>query len=121
MYLDFITLKGKTFKSVVKTEFDNDAIVFVTEDDKRYILTHRQDCCEHVYIHEIVGDLEDLVGSEIIEADESMSNEDSLHQYDESHTWSFYKIGTAKGFVTISFYGSSNGCYSESASLYEED
>ena len=98
-------------------------IIFVTADGKRYKLYHEQDCCEDVYIESIVGDLQDLVGSPLLIAEEASSYETPaglVASTDESFTWTFYKFATVKGYVDIRWYGSSNGYYSENVDFCEE-
>ena len=38
---------------------------------------------------------------------------------DDSFTWTFYRFATARGYVTIRWYGSSNGYYSEEVTFEE--
>jgi hypothetical protein len=132
MLVNFEFLLGKT---LIKINATKEEIRFYTEDQV-YILTHDQDCCESVYIESIVGDLDDLIGSPITLAEEAsncwsasddakvlhalMSNE-PLSPYDESWTWTFYKLATIKGYVDIRWYGNSNGYYSESVSFYRHN
>lgn len=39
---------------------------------------------------------------------------------EDSWTWTFYRFATVKGTVTVGWYGSSNGCYSERVSFVVE-
>jgi hypothetical protein len=111
-------LIGKTVTEIHTTD---DTIEFTCETGERYKMYHSQDCCEHVYIEDICGDLQDLIGSPMLLAEEVSSDKhpDGFNpEYPpESFTWTFYKFSTNKGSVTVRFYGSSNGYYSESASF----
>jgi len=114
----FEELLGKTLASV-EGKVGGDEIVFVTDSGERFKLYHRSDCCESVSVEDICGDLSDLVGEPILLAEEAVSLEDppGYHdesQYRESFTWTFYKLSTIKGSVTIRWLGESNGYYSES-------
>ena len=116
--VEFSTMVGKTLVSVVKNS-DNDELLFETTEGEKYRMYHSRDCCESVTIDDICGDLEDLIGSPILGAEEVISegkNPDGVPvpEYQDSFTWTFYKIDTAKGGVTIRWYGDSNGYYSES-------
>jgi hypothetical protein len=118
--IKFNTLLGKVLKEVV---VDNDYIKFVTVDGEVYNMYHQQDCCESVTVESIVGDIEDLIGVPILVAEESSSDENpedvKVSEYQESCTWTFYKLATIKGYVDIRWYGESNGYYSEGVSLYK--
>lgn len=112
-------LVGKTMASVERSAGSgDDEIVFTTTDGQRYRLFHWQDCCESVGIEDVVGDLDDLIGSPILMAEEaSNSSDEPKEEWHDSYTWTFYKLATVKGYVTIRWYGTSNGYYSESVSF----
>jgi len=61
-----------------------------------------------------------LVGSPILQAEESTNENENPEGVDvdeewrDSFTWTFYRIGTINGGVVIRWYGESNGYYSES-------
>ena len=115
-------LLNKVLKSVEITNVDpdypgqNDCVVFTTVNDEIYIMMHTQDCCETVYLESVDNNIDVLVGSQILVAEErSNSNDDSCG----SETWTFYLIGTDDGLCNFRWYGSSNGHYSERVELYK--
>lgn len=110
---DIFELVGKTLESVVNK---GEEILFTTTSGEKYKMYHSQDCCENVTVEDINGDLDDIIGSPVLEASARTSNEnpfDKKKEYQESFTWTFYTIYTIKGGVTIRWYGESNGYYSE--------
>lgn len=111
------TLMGKTIESidVYEDRIGFNYIVFHINNGEVYVLHHEQDCCEKVYIEDIIGKLDNLIGNPITMADESINklNPANSDEVDESVTWTFYKLATVKGYATIRWYGSSNGYYSE--------
>lgn len=122
------SLKGKTI-TAIEVNRQRDKFKFSCSDGSTYLMYHDQDCCENVSIEDIAGDLDDLIGSPILRAEEVTSSDNDEWPEDgeepdywsESHTWTFYKFSTIKGNVTIRWYGGSNGYYSESVSLIRTD
>lgn len=104
-------LLGKVLTNVTVAD---DVIRFHTDRGEEYQLFHEQDCCEHVYVESVVGNIEDILNSPILQAEEV--TEHGTDSYD-SFTWTFYKLATIKGDITIRWYGTSNGYYSESVSF----
>lgn len=151
--VDFSELKGKTIKSITGLEQQSEQVKFECTDGSKYRMSYYQDCCASCSIEDVAGNVEDLIGTEILLSEEVSSNKPddklleqrkadyekakSLHNGDpedfyyygakpendwqyESETWTFYKLATIKGYLTIRWYGSSNGYYSESATFERE-
>lgn len=112
--VEFKDLVGVTLQSVTVNK-SNDRIDFKATDGRAWVLYHQDDCCESVTIEDITGDLADLVDTPILFAEEATNSDDPRN--DTSWTWTFYKLRTIKGSVTIRWYGTSNGYYSESVTF----
>jgi hypothetical protein len=112
-------LLNKVITSIDKIA--DEALIIHCSDGIVYKMYHENDCCESVTIEDIIGDLSDLINSPITMAEEQTSDknpEGFKPEYEpDSFTWTFYKLATAKGYVTIRWYGVSNGYYSESVTF----
>lgn len=105
-------LVGITLRQIIVND-DENGITFVSASSGTWQMRHDQDCCEHVRIEEVIGDLDDLVDSPILDA-RVESNSDNPPINADSWTWTFYILRTQKGTVTLRWLGESNGYYSES-------
>lgn len=118
-YRDF-TEKGRygsPLQNVVRAA-DSEVMALVDSDGLNiHLFLHEQDCCEDVHLEDITGDLTDLVGYPLLQA-ELVKEQSTSGEWGDSTTWSFYKFATIKGSVTVRWYGNSNGYYSEEVYHY---
>ena len=115
---EFEDLRGKILEEIIGG-VGVDEMYFITQDGEKYKMYHSQDWCEKVDVVDIAGDLKDIINSPILLAEEVVHENDNpedvqIPEFQDSFTWTFYKLSTIKGSVTIRWYGESNGYYSES-------
>lgn len=110
---EFQDLQGRILCRAVA---DGDELRLYLTDDHYVRFHHDQDCCESVSIEDVCGDLDDLVGEPLTEAEE-VSGYNGPDLDHESYTWTFYRFGTRRGSVTVRWLGISNGYYSEGVSV----
>ena len=113
---DIKILIGKTISEITRFS-DGDELKFKCNDGTVFKYYHNQNCCESVEIEDICGDFNDLIGSPILIAEKRVDDSESSTSVEVSKTWTFYEFATIKGSVTIRWYGSSNGYYSEEVDL----
>ena len=86
----------------------------ILTDDCIYIFYHEYSCCESVWLTQVDGISDKIIGSRIVIAEVVTDEKDT----ECGHiTWTFYKIGTNKGMIDFRFQGESNGYYSETVDL----
>jgi hypothetical protein len=114
-YQDVSVLVGVTLEAIHRST-DGDELVFICKDGRRWKMFHDQDCCESVTLEDVIGNLDDLTDAPILQAEEV--SEGGTNDWG-SYTWTFYKFATIKGYVTLRWYGESNGYYSEGVNFVE--
>ena len=106
-------LTGMTITAVVYKESDESLLIHLNTHVLEMI--HHQDCCETVYLADVVGSFEDLIGYPLLEVAETIVNTNSE---DMSSTASYYNFRTVKASVQLRWVGESNGFYSETVDCY---
>lgn len=119
----FEDLKGKVITKFENLKEGEETVKIYCDDGSIYQMKYYHDCCAECSVEDIAGDVNDIIGSPILLAEEVESNENppdvkkEIIGYQDSFTWTFYKLSTIKGSVTIRWYGESNGYYSESVTF----
>jgi hypothetical protein len=125
MSMDLRKLIGQTVTEINGMEEGSEQVDFITKEGNKLTLYHEQNCCESVYVAQVDGSPFDLIGSPIVMCEEvtaGLPTKSNNPDYEpESFTWTFYKFATVKGYVTLRWYGSSNGYYSESVTCKYND
>ena len=107
-------LEGKTITAVIYEESNESLLIHLNTHVLEMI--HHQDCCETVYLADVVGSFEDLIGYPLLEVSESIVDIESADA--DSSTASYYNFRTVKASVQLRWLGESNGFYSETINCY---
>ena len=113
---DISALNGKTICNVTGLRKGSKIVVFTCADGSVFEMQHHQDCCEDVWLEDLDGCAQDIIGGYVVDAYESTKCARD-NKYDENGTWTFYTINTDRGSVWLRWLGVSNGYYSESVSF----
>ncbi len=143
--IDIESFVGKIIKKISLTSVNTiDDYIDPTElniidfEGEEYLMYHQQECCESVYLADIVGDITDIIGHPILRAEKVTSSKyknrfednEEILPYPQNvpqveirddnsvWTWTFYKLSTIRGSVTLRWIGLSNGYYSEDVGIY---
>ena len=73
-YANFFELKGKTIVGINDLEIGSGQVSIRTNDGN-YELYHDQDCCEHVRIVKVIGNVNELIGEVIFAEEDSGAND----------------------------------------------
>lgn len=113
--MEFSDMVGKTLESIDSS--DSERVYFHFADGTAWSSVHMSDCCESVAVDRIEGDVADVIGMPVLEAEEAHDNESDPPEHPDSWTWTRQRIRTENGEITIVWLGESNGYYGETPYL----
>ncbi len=118
----FESLKGKILLEINVIPSENykqsDKIIFKCTDGTYEM--YYTDSFEEVSIDSIEGELSNLIGSEILLAEEVQRDKNEpVSPQDEYREWTFYKLATQKGHVDIRWIGEDVSFYAITISLFK--
>jgi hypothetical protein len=127
----FAKLIGQTPVEIDGMKEGSEEVTIVTKEGGKLTLRYEPDCCASCSICQVDGDPMDLLGLPLQMCEESgnVPDHDMLTEqgagngasyHDESYTWTFVRFATVAGYVTLRWYGSSNGYYREAPTAYYE-
>lgn len=89
--------------SAVEYNDDDEVITFTRTDGVQVKMHHEQECCEHVRVEEIHGDLQALAGYPLTTAEVYTRDGDK-----DDQMFTFYRIGNERHLATIRWCGESH-------------
>ncbi len=106
---------NKTIEKIEGLHAESTKVTIYFTDGTNISQYHEQDCCEHVEVTQVDGNVERHHGAETWYIEEKVSTDypDCL----ESCTAYFYTLKTSKGYLDWRWVGESNGYYSESVEM----
>lgn len=110
---NFEQIQGMTITAVVYKETSESLHIHLNTHVLEMI--HHQECCETVYLADVVGSFEDLIGYPLLEVSENLVD---IGSEDISSTASYYNFRTVKASVQLRWVGESSGYYSETVDCY---
>ena len=116
--VNFFELKGKTIKEINGLK-KGGREVYIRTNDGTYKLYHQQDCCEHVRVVKVIGNVNELIGEVIFAEEDAGANEPDWYNesFNDSHTWTKYVLKTENASLEFWYLCESNGYYSENISI----
>jgi len=113
----FASLLGRTLVEIRGAFEGSEEVVLMTADKKAYRLHGDSGYVLDTRLEDIAGNVADLVGTPLLMAQvvSSQAAPSDLKSYGEweSSTWTYYKLATVKGYVTLRWWANSDGNYCE--------